>query len=259
MSVVRTWRWRLVALVGLCASVYLVGARATGLAKSILAIEPKAGVAETRLLFLPEDRARLDAPVAPGEIRITVTGAYTSAEAPRPEGFTIRAGNPTRPWPQGWDGLLVIDAKGRASIHDVSQVKLGEKSFNLRAKPERKAFVDLATRGGFSVIQSHLLIREGVLDLKKVDGAPVARRRLLFQTTDGRIGIFDSTPKVMTLYEAARSLQEMTSPAMALNLDTGTYDFCEIRTVKKVRPCGLLGRSRVEALTNLFEFSLLPR
>lgn len=245
---------------GAAASALFVGSLTMGApaeAQNFLALEDAPGAATARLLFLPEDLARLDDPVPPGERRIIVTGTYSSGEAYRPEGFTIRAGDPTRPYPQGWDGLLVIDAAGGASIHDVSRVEIDGRVYDLRERDSRSSFVERAAAEQLSVVQSHLLINDGALDLREVDGAPIARRRVLFQTPDGRIGIYDSAPYLLTLYDAAVEVQNAVGPNMALNLDMGTYDFCEIRTTDAAERCGALGRRQVEGrLTNLIEISI---
>ncbi len=239
------------------ASVLAAALSAEAAAQGVIAIEDAPGAATARLIFLPEDLGRLDAPAAQGETRYIVTGAYSSGEAYRPEGFTIRAGDPTRPYPQGWDGLLVIEGDGEASIHDVSRVRVAGRMFNLRDAKSRDEFVALAAAEGFSVVQSHLLIRDGALDIREIDGAPIARRRVLFQTEDGRIGIFDSAPELMTLYDAARAVEAATAAEMAFNLDMGTYDYCEVRTADGSERCGVVGRGQVEGrLTNLLELSI---
>lgn len=222
-----------------------------------LFLEPSPGAATARLLFLPEDRARLDADATDGEARITVTGAYSSGDAFRPEGFTIRAGDPTRPYPQGWDGLLTIDALGRARIHNIADVEIDGRRFDLRDSAARDAFVALAESDGLSAVQSHLLITDGRLDVRPAENGRRFRRRILFQLADGRIGLFDTRPDALTLYEAALAVEAAHGPVMALNLDMGAYDFCELRTTDGRENCGLLTRTGVDdRLTNLLELSL---
>lgn len=257
MAVMNGLGARAVLLFGVCAVCASFWTAPTALAERILAEEKSAGVAKARLLFLPEDLERLDAPVPDGERRVVVTGTYTSGDAKRPEGFTIRSGDATRPYPQGWDGLLIVDREGKASIHDVSRVAYGGRVYDLRDRTSRRAFVAMAEARKLSVVQSHLLIRNSRLDLKRVERAKAARRRVLFQRADGRIGIYDSKPEVQTLYEAAVAVLDTAQPAMAINLDMGTYDFCEIKTEAETERCGALQRPHVkERLTNLLELSI---
>lgn len=223
---------------------------------NILFLEETPGESAARLLFLPDDRAELEAAVPPGEARLLVTGAYSSGDDFRPEGFTIRAGRATRPHPQGWDGLLTIDQAGRAQIFFVEDVDLSGGPYNLRDSQSLAAFVAMAQAERLSVVQSHLLIRDGALDLRPVDGAPIARRRILFQTADGRLGVYDSAPALLTLYEAAVELQERAAPVMAFNLDMGTYDFCEVRTSEGPITCGVLRGDQIDGrLTNVLELT----
>ncbi len=204
------------------------------------------------ILFLPEDTAGLDAAPSDDSQRLTITGAYSSGDRFAPEGFVIRNGDATHPWPQGWDGLLLIDGEGRLSLHDVSSVRVDNQVFNLRKKNRREPFLDLAAQQGFTAVQSHLLINEGALDLEPVEGARKFRRRLLFEMPDGRIGIWDTSPRMVTLYEAAAELNEAEAPRFALNLDMGAYDFCEKRTgAAEPERCGILTRSGLSKLTNL--------
>ncbi|MEL6316498.1 MAG: hypothetical protein AAFR16_02540, partial [Pseudomonadota bacterium] len=220
-------------------------------ARFLVAPTPRDALAVS-ILFLPEDDAALDAPLADGRRRIVVTGTYTGAEEPpRPVGFAIRGGRVTNPYPGGPDGLLLVDARGTASLHDVSDVFHDGRRFNLRRDPEaHAAFLARAEAEGLSAIQTHLLIKDGALDLREVPGARRCRRRLLFETASGDIGVFD-TVDPMTLYEAAVALRAAAAPRMALNLDMGSYDYCEWREAERVTPCGLLRRGDIGILTNV--------
>ncbi|MCI4660597.1 MAG: hypothetical protein MRY63_02080 [Neomegalonema sp.] len=227
----------------------------------LLFVEEAPGSAALRLRFLPEENGVID-DLPPGAFeRLLVTGTYSSGDDFRPEGFVIRQGDPTRPYPQGWDGLLLAYADGRADIFELGAVRLGDEVFDLRDKAAKWRFVELARLAGVSAVQSHLLIREGVLDLRPVENARRFHRRILFQLEDGRLGIWDSRPQTLTLYEAAQALQKILPVRMALNLDMGAYDFCERATAQAAENCGLLDRSRIGPLTNVIEVSapkLLP-
>lgn len=242
------WVWAAMVVAGSAASA------------ETLFLEPAPDTATARVLFLPEDRARLDDAPAADEARIVVTGAYSSGDAFRPEGFTIRAGEPTRPFPQGWDGLLIVDAEGRARIHYLGRVSHGGRAFDLRDAESRARFLDVARAEGLSAVQSHLLIVDGVLDVRPREDAPRHRRRILFQLADGRIGLYDTDPEAMTLYDAARALDAAHAPRMAFNLDMGTYDFCERQAAGARERCGRLSRASIDdRLTNLIELTIGPR
>ena len=224
----------------------------------VLFLERTPGVAQVSIAFLPDDVDALpDALPDPGSApsQLAVTGAYSSGDRFAPEGFVIRQGDATHPWPQGWDGLLLVGAGGGASLHDVASVAYGGERFNLRDRDERAAFLALASADGLSAIQSHLLIRDGALDLVPVENAPQFRRRMLFQLKDGRIGVFDTSPRSVSLYEAAAQLLDAVEPIMAINLDMGAYDFCERIDRGIAESCGLLSRDRMDKLTNVILFS----
>lgn len=232
-------------------------AAAGGAPPELMMLEATPGEARVRLLFLPDDAAAIERPSKPEVERLTVTGAYSSGDRFGPEGFVLKRGEALRPVPQGWDGVLLVDAEGRARIFDVSAAELAGDRYNLRDVEARRVFLRMAESRGLSAIQSHLLVKEGVLDLKPVDGARRFRRRLLFQTEDGRIGVFDTSPKPTTLFEAAVALKtKVDGVHMALNLDMGTYDFCVWRTADVRRLCGVLTAHEQQALTNLIEFEL---
>lgn len=222
-------------------------------AQGLLFLETAPKTAHVSLIFLPVDAEQVAAENAPSERRLLVTGTYSSGDRFAPEGFVIRRGDPTHPFPQGWDGLLLVDRAGRASVHDVSDVRHGGARYDLRDREARRAFVAVAETEALSAIQSHLLIREGALDLAPVLGAKRFRRRILFETDDGRLGVFDTSPRAMTLFEAAAALQHAISPRMALNLDMGTYDYCEESGAYDLHYCGVLRRESMDNLTNLIE------
>lgn len=187
-----------------------------------------------------------------GGTRLAVTGAYTSGERHEPEGLFIRAGEVLDPYPQGWDGLALIDGDGRISLHYVGRVRAGEKRWNLREKDSRKDFVATAKAKGWSAFQSHMLVIDGAVDTKPRPSAPIFRRRILFELpNNGGIGIFDSGDDALTLHEAAELVAERFAPVMALNLDMGSYDFCQEDAAGVTQRCGALSRAQTGKLTNL--------
>ena len=212
---------------------------------------------DVRIVFLPERRDALETPPPEGAERLSITGTYTSAEQPIPVGFVLRDGLATTRQPGGPDGLLLIDADGRASIHDISRVAWSGAVYNLRDSGENAPFLEIAAAQRLTAIQTHLLINDGALDLRDIAGAPRFRRRLLFETQDGELGVYDTGARMMTLYDAAVALQEAAWPRMALNLDMGTFDFCERLSANGVERCGYLRRSGLDKLTNVITITRL--
>ena len=211
------------------------------------------GPVRASLTLLPDGEG-VPLPDLPGEGEtLTVTGAYTSGERVEPEGFVLDRGAAFDPYPQGWDGLLVLAPDGAVSLHHVERVSLGDDIWNLRDRDERRAFLDHAETGELSAIQSHLLIVDGALDVRPRAGAPRFRRRLLFTTAEGGFGLWDSGAP-LTLHEAAVALAAAHAPAMALNLDMGSYDFCERATAEGRETCGVLGREATAKLSNVLTF-----
>ena len=212
------------------------------------------GQGRAEILLMPQQAARLD-DAPPGAV--TVTGAYTGAGArasgqgPKPVGVFIARGERISLELARMDGLLVVDMDGRARISTVRDARLGGRGFDLSTLPGRIAFAREAEGVGASALQSHLLIRDGALDLRPVADAPLARRRILFQTASGALAIWESA-RARTLYGAAVTLREGFAPVMALNLDMGGHDFCEIAGAGVPRSCGIVGRGEDMArLSNL--------
>ncbi|MGG7564626.1 hypothetical protein ACQ5SO_00500 [Rhodovulum sp. DZ06] len=213
------------------------------------------------ILLMPGDLALLDAGPAGA---VSVTGAYTGAgvrdsgDGPKPVGVFIARGERISLELARMDGLLVAGADGRARISTVSDARIGAEAFDLRDLAGRVAFAKAAEAAGASALQSHLLIRDGALDLREVEGAPTARRRILFQAASGDLAIWESGG-ARTLYAAAVELQAAHAPVMALNLDMGGHDFCEEARDGHPRSCGIVGRGEQMAkLSNLVRLVPAP-
>ncbi|MFT6772348.1 MAG: hypothetical protein ACJA1L_000052 [Paracoccaceae bacterium] len=217
------------------------------------------GVGHADLMLMPEDAWRLDA-APPGSV--TVTGGYTGPDtratgAPKPVGIFIARGERISLELARMDGVLVVDADGAARISTIADVRIGDQAHDLRSLSGRVRFAEAAEDARASAMQSHLLIRDGALDLRDVPDAPVARRRVLFQTEAGGLAIWDGGGRAMTLYEAAATLRDAYAPVMALNLDMGGHDFCETAGPDGPVPCGLVTRQMADRLSNLLR--LTPR
>ncbi len=189
-----------------------------------------------------------------GEDALVVTGAYTNGERVEPEGLVIEEGEAFDPYVQGWDGVMLIEPEGGLSLHHVARVRYRGSLSNLRDKAQRRAFIARARQVGLSAIQSHMLITDGMLDVRPVEGAPRFRRRVVFSYEDGRYGIFDSGPRALTLFEAGAEIQADYDPKMAFNLDMGSYDYCMLTKDGHKQDCGALSRSATAKLSNVLVF-----
>ena len=216
------------------------------------------GEARAELLLLPEELP-LSEPPEEG-VRLLVTGAYTGREPreegrPAPVGFHMQDGRLITRHMSAMDGLLIIDPEtGAVSLENRASVPMDGRVLNLRQVGPRQEFIDRAAEAGLDVMQSHLLIIDGRIDVNERADAARYRRRILFTENEG-FGVFE-TGEPVTLFEAARRLQERYAPDMALNLDMGTYDFCLIARGGVERRCGLLGRGQADRLSNLLMLSV---
>lgn len=190
-------------------------------------------------------------PLAPRQ-RVTITAAYTSGEKREPEGLFIIRGEALDPYPQGWDGVALIDGQGQLSLHHAERIDVGNERYDLRRKSSRRAFAQIARLRGWSAFQSHMLIIDGKVDTRPRENAPRFARRLLYMLADGSIGLFE-TP-ALTLHDAAVAIANALSPVMALNLDMGSYDYCRLEG-DTVQNCGTLAKAQTGKLSNLLILS----
>ena len=184
---------------------------------------------------------------------LSVTGAYSSADRFGVEGLALSGDQIISKRFQGWDGVLLVSADGEPNIFHAESVRLNERDFNLKRQPDRRVFIEQARADGVSLIQSHLLISTGSLDLKPVDNARRFIRRMVF-IDQGGWGIYE-TKTALTLYEAAVEIQEALNPRMAMNLDMGAYNYCQQKTPTGFQACGEL-YTDMENLTNLITVKL---
>ncbi len=210
-----------------------------------------AGDTVARLVLVEEGGVR-PAEELPSGQRVTVTGAYTSGEKREPEGLFILGGEALDPYPQGWDGVALIDGQGRLSLHHAERIDVGNERYDLRRRDSRRAFARSARLRGWSAFQSHMLVIDGQIDTRPREGALRFARRLLYTLPDGSIGIYETPP--VTLHDAAVAISEALSPVMALNLDMGSYDYCRIEG-ETAHNCGALTVTQTGKLSNLLILS----
>lgn len=187
---------------------------------------------------------------------LSITGAYSSGDRFGVEGLAFGGLRLISSRFQSWDGVLLISPNGAPHIFSVRNIKLWEKDFDLTIKSERNSFIKLAQLKGWSMIQSHLLISDGNLDLYNVDNARRFMRRMFFIKKSGW-GVYQ-TKTASTLYEAASEIKSKHSPDMVINLDMGAYNYCQISTDKGPKACGEL-LTNSENLTNLITIQLLEK
>ncbi|MEO1493369.1 MAG: hypothetical protein AAFV19_14540 [Pseudomonadota bacterium] len=217
------------------------------------------GDASAEVLLLPEDADRVVADEAERKT-VVVTGAYTGKDtrsngAHNPVGLFIDGGAVVNPNLARMDGIVLINDGQSVSIEIRSAVDLGEAEYDLTEPETRMAFAKQASERGFSVFQSHLLIKNGALDVRQTENAPVAVRRMLF-TDDLGWGLWQ-TDGVATLYAAADGFLTEHGPVMALNLDMGSYDYCIEYGGPAVRNCGVLAAADTAKLSNLLRLSFV--
>ena len=204
------------------------------------------GAARAELLLLPEDSG----PTPQGAL--DVTGAYTATDRrgaglPKPVGLFVRRGEVVSREYVRFDGVLTVTADGRPAIHYRRAVRWAGETYDLERPERRAALIRAVAQAGGGLMQSHLLIIDGRVDTSAVANAPIFRRRMLFQTEAGDIGVHETSPEAMTLDRAARTLATRHAPAMALNLDMGGYNFCR----RGPSLCGPLTPEQTGKLSNL--------
>ena len=217
------------------------------------------GEAAVALHLLPED---LPLPALDqGAERLTVTGAYTSREPraegrPDPVGLFLRRGELVGRNLARMVGILLVGPDGGASIVHRRRVPLGSDIYDLGSLGQRATFIARARAEGLSVMQSHLLVIDGRSDVAEVENAPAYVRRMIFEDAHG-IGLWQTRWPV-TLHEAARAIVAEIGPAMAMNLDMGSYDFCLGEGPAGAVACGVIqpGGPEMAKLSNLLSLRL---
>lgn len=216
------------------------------------------GEAAAELILLPEEAPP---PPATGARRHLLVGAaYTGADSrdgglPNPVGLFVDNGRVINPNLARMDGVLILPRGGAPLLQHRDRLGFAGRRFDLGAPRERRAFARLAAETGAGVLQSHLLIVDGVLDIRPQGDAPVARRRLFF-TDDAGWGVWQ-TATAVTLHAAAEEIAAALAPRMALNLDMGSFDYCWLTLEDgTTRRCGLRTLGDTARMSNLLSLVL---
>lgn len=156
-----------------------------------------------------------------------MAGTYTSP-IDWPAGLAIARGVVINPAVQTWDGLLVIDRWGQPTIWPATNVYHAGRRMNVaNRKEDLQAFIKLAQQKEWTVIQSHLLVWDDSILVDAQAPSKLFRRRALFLTEHGDWGIYDSQDARITLRTLAESLRESFQAVAVLNLDMGSFNYCQ--------------------------------
>ncbi|MEM9145469.1 MAG: hypothetical protein AAGC57_04660 [Pseudomonadota bacterium] len=215
------------------------------------------GKATADLMLLPQDHSP---PLAADAQRWTVTGVYTGRDrrpdgAPNPVGLFVDGGTAVNTTLARMDGVLILD-QGRPSLHHRARVQLGGRRYDLTDPAVRMAFAIRAAADGLSVAQSHLIVVDGQLDTRPRQDAPRFVRRMLFEDAFG-FGLWQSRG-ALSLHDAGAAILAEYAPRMALNLDMGSYDFCEAERAGAARDCGGVPRRARADFSNWLAVTLVP-
>jgi hypothetical protein len=181
--------------------------------------------------------------------RLVVSGTYTSPFN-MPAGLTIDKGDIINPAIQKFDGLLLISLDGKMLLTHVDDLQVKLRSLRIRDSfPNYVEFTDLAATEKLSAIQLFLLINAGEITFEDGPGQEKMRRRVLFQTADNGLHIYDSLSTPLTLYEAAKYVKENYKAVKAGSLETGVYNFCSLYSGGRLIDCSELKKGVI--LSNL--------
>lgn len=166
--------------------------------------------------------------------RLIISGAYTSPTRV-PAGLTIDKGRVVNPVIQDFDGILEIFPDGRLQIAHVDALQNNLKGLRIRSSfQDYLEFMRLAEGSGLTVVQSNLLLNNGEVLVQDDPLLKKLQRRVLFQTADGSVHVYDSLDKEQTLFETAKILKERFRAHRAINFETGSYSFCTINRNNKL-------------------------
>ena len=160
--------------------------------------------------------------------RIILSGTYTSQFA-LPTGLSVERGEIINPYLEKWDGLLLIDKHNIPHIFNINFLNVDFKQLNIKKSiGDYLLFLNYMKLNYITAIQSHLIIFNDSVCVDKYFSTVKARRRVLFETANGFIHIFDSFNDKYTIFEMAKYLRDNYNASSAINLDMGDYNYCKI-------------------------------
>lgn len=181
--------------------------------------------------------------------RLVISGTYTSSFN-LPAGLAIDKGEVINPAVQKFDGLLLIGLDGKMLLTHADDLQINLRSLRIRDSfPDYVEFTDLAARERLSVIQLFLLISGGEITFEDSPGQEKVRRRVLFQTADKGLHVYDSLTAPLTLFEAAKYVKENYKAVKAVSLETGVYNFCSLYSGGRLTDCSEMKKGII--LSNL--------
>jgi hypothetical protein len=186
--------------------------------------------------------------------RLVISGTYTSPFN-LPVGLTIDNGEIINPAIQKFDGILIINSNGRIHITHIDDLQHDFRDLRIKSSfSDFKEFMDLAAKEKLTVIQSFLIINHGEITFEESPSKEKIRRRILFETEDKGIHIFDSFDKTLTLFEAAKYLKDNYRAVNAISLETGTFNFCTLYKGNHLTDCSELKKAAVLSNLLIFDF-----
>ena len=185
--------------------------------------------------------------------RLEMTGTYTS-EFNHPTGLFMIDGEVVNPVLQKWEGLVILNASGKLHIKDMNTLEYQFRRFDItHSYQDYLDFMKLAKKLKLSFFQTHLLIKNGEIDVPQ-ESTKRFRRRVIFQDSDYAVSVYDSFDKQLTLYEVADILKTRYNARDAVNLDMGPYGYCaRYHNEQRVKLYG--GKGRAVQLSNILIFN----
>ncbi|MEO0896735.1 MAG: hypothetical protein AAFY71_10080 [Bacteroidota bacterium] len=173
---------------------------------------------------LPVQRISSALPLQQSDHRLIMTATYTSPYG-MPTGLCISGGKVINPFLQKWDGMILIQ-NGKIRLAHIDQLPLPFSQIDIKRDYNHyKAFLEMATTSQMTVLQSHLLVDRGKVAVGGNSSARKMRRRVIFQTKDQGLHIYDSMDDLLSLKECAEILVNQYKANVAINLDMGGYNF----------------------------------
>jgi len=158
------------------------------------------------------------------EDRFMFTGTYTSPLG-MPAGLAIGREGVINPFLQSWEGLILIQ-NGKIYLNSLFDLHLGNRSLHVAENfRDFQDFVRHVEAQGGALLQSHLLVYEGRSALRAESNKRKMRRRVIFQTGDGGLHLFDSRDRRLSFEEVAGELIDKFKAEIAINLDMGGFNY----------------------------------